>query len=132
MLQQDGGTKPHEAAQQKPPFMGAAGEAVQEAPGEPSASQATALTLDSIPSALEAELQHSDLDAMLAKLQEEAQRVQANDPAPDILDESAPHSTRAFQFAEEQKRSEQILGDLEAELVDQEQTSGVDQAEEEA
>jgi cell pole-organizing protein PopZ len=130
LLQQDGGPKPHEAAQQKPPFMGSAGEAVQEVPGDQS-SQATALTLDSIPSALEAELQHSDLDAMLAKLQDEAQRAQANKPAPDILDESAPDSARAFQFAEEQKRSEQILGDLEAELVDQEQTSGVEQAEEE-
>lgn len=132
LLQQDGGPKPVESAQPKPPFMGSAGEAVQEVPREQSASQATALTLDGIPSALEAELQHSDLDAMLAKLHDEAQRVQANESAPEILDESAPDSTRAFQFAEEQKRSEQILGDLEAQLVHQEQTSGVEQAEEEA
>jgi cell pole-organizing protein PopZ len=131
LLQQDGDPKPHEAAQQKPSFMGSAGEAVQEIPGDQS-SQATALTLDSIPSALEAELQHSDLDTMLAKLHDEAQRAQANELAPDILDEGAPDSTRAFQFAEEQKRSEEILGDLAAELVNQEQTSDVEQAEEAA
>jgi uncharacterized protein len=114
LLRQESHTDPDDRRMEEPaqPAQVKPAEAFQGTQSGPSA-----LTLDAIPSALESELQHSEIDAMLAKLHSGAQRLQPQDPVPDIVEESAPAPMRDLEFVEEENRSEQIYKSFAEELV---------------
>ncbi len=128
LLRQEGHAKADERRTEEPPVKPAQGNPAQAFP--PIQSSPSALTLEGIPSALESELQHSDIDAMLAKLHG-AQRLQAEQPAPDVFEESIPAPIPASQFNEEENRSEQFYGDLAEERVNHAEPTAPEQADEE-
>jgi uncharacterized protein len=120
-------TRIDERHPEEPPVKPAEEKSAQASPSMQ--SSASASILDGIHSALEAELQHSEIDVLLAKLHGGAAPL--HEPTPDILEKSSPVPIRPPQFAEEGKRSEQIYGDRSEDLVNQAELSAVEQEEEE-
>jgi uncharacterized protein len=131
LLRQEGGTRPETRVEDRP-LKPAPEEPAQDFPPMQSRPQPSALTLDGIPSALEAELQHSDIEAMLAKLHGSEQRVQVEEPAPDIFEQTGTAGTISkSQLTGEENRSERTYGDLAGELEKESKPSAFEEEDEE-